>query len=234
LLALLPHQHHRSVRTSLGRRALLFDVDNHADAVFKASPGTVVGPVPLKLGFAVAKVVEIVVGTDAELAAKRPQLEQHARKKYAAQARAHLVQQLRAKSGVKVDEAFLRGLKGLEASPAELDHVVATINGRPLRYRDVHRSIQSIVGGSGHLAGPAVRVQIAWSEVDARLVQDLAAERGYDRRPSVVAQAAAAERYELAIEVVERIRKAVPPPTQNPMRCRATGLDAMRKSVGSR
>ncbi|BDG06840.1 peptidyl-prolyl cis-trans isomerase [Anaeromyxobacter oryzae] len=187
-----------------------------AAAVFAAKPGAVVGPVAAGPGFTVARVLAIEIGDEKGFAAKRESLVEHARKQLATQARAHLAQSLRAGARVQLDEAFLKGVKGLDATPEEQQHVIATVGGKPLRYGDVLPSIRTIAesGMGGHLAGPTVRTQVAWQEIDARLLQDVAVERGYDRRPEVGAQVRGAERNVLALLAAERIRAAAPSPTE--------------------
>jgi hypothetical protein len=187
-----------------------------AKAAFAARPGALVGPVPMKLGFAVAQVLDVVVGDEATFAAKRDALLASVRRKGAAQSRAHLAQQLRAKSGVKLDEAFLRGLEGAKATPADLDHAIAMVNGRPVPYRAIHPAIRSVAGSdaTGHMTGPVVKTQLAWQRIDELLLQDVAVERGYGRNPAVVAQLAAVERNVLATVLAERIRSTAPAPTE--------------------
>jgi hypothetical protein len=67
----------------------------------------------------------------------------------------------------------------------------------------------------GHMTGPTVRIQTAWQEIDARLVQDLAVERGFDRRPEVTAQLPGTERNLLALAAAERIRAAAAAPSES-------------------
>ncbi|HTN51539.1 MAG TPA: peptidylprolyl isomerase [Anaeromyxobacter sp.] len=185
-----------------------------AEAVFGAAPGALVGPVALKNGFAVARVIELNVAAEAEYAARREAVLRHARKELTAQAVSHYTGQLRKQAGVTLDEPFLQGLQGLQASPAELDHVLATVGGRSLRYRDIHPSLEAVAAGSGHMAGPTIKIQLAWREIDARLLQDVAVQRGYEKRPETLARAAVAERNVLALALADRIRASAPPPSE--------------------
>jgi hypothetical protein len=187
-----------------------------AEAAFAAAPGALVGPIAMKLGFAVGQVLEVQLGNEATFTAKRSQLAEHARKKGATQARAHFTQQLRAKAGVTLDEAFLKGLSGTQATPADLDHVIATVNGRPLRYASVFPAVLSLAGNdaTGHMAGPSIKLQLASQEVDARLLQDVAVDRGYEKKPAVLAKLAGAERNVLALAAVQRIRATAPAPSE--------------------
>jgi hypothetical protein len=187
-----------------------------AEAVFRAAPGDLAGPARLRTGFAIAKVVEVKIGTDAEYAAKREAVSEHAKRQLVGVARAHFVEQLRKKAGVTLDEAFLAGLKGLAATPAEMDHAIANVNGAPLRYQEVYPAIRAVAGssGNGHMAGTAVKLRLAWREVDERLLQDAAIERGYAKRPEVAARAAMAERNVLALGMAERIRAQAAAPSE--------------------
>jgi hypothetical protein len=188
-----------------------------AEAVFAARPGAIVGPVAAGPGFTVARVLAIVIGDEAGFAEKRASLAEHARKQMGSEARAHLVQGLRAAASVRLDESFLKGLHGVEATAEEQQHVIATVNGRPLRYGDVLPHVRTIAASSmgGHMTGPTVRIQTAWQEIDARLVQDLAVERGFDRRPEVTAQLPGTERNLLALAAAERIRAAAAAPSES-------------------
>lgn len=189
-----------------------------AAELFRAAPGAVVGPVALADGFALTRPLRREIGLDAAFAARRPSLEQYARSQLVAQARQHLTAQLRARAGVAIDEAFLRGVSPSGPTPEQLDHVVATVHGRPLRYREIDASLRALGAASGHMAGPGVRVAIAGQHVEALLLEDLAVQRGFDRAPQVTARRAEWERAALAAAAAERIRKGAPAPSEEEIR----------------
>ena len=182
--------------------------------MFAAKPGAVVGPVASGPGFALAQVIDVRIGDEAGFAAKRDPITVRARQQIAGQARGHLLKQLRAKAAVRLDEAFLQKVNAFSPTPAEQAHVIASVNGRPVRYADVLPSLLALARGGigGHLGGPTVRVQLAWQLIDAWLLQDIAIERGFGRRPEVLAQLPAAERNVLALLTAEKIRASAPAP----------------------
>ncbi|HET8542588.1 MAG TPA: peptidylprolyl isomerase [Anaeromyxobacter sp.] len=185
-----------------------------ADALFAANPGDLVGPAELDPGFALAVLHEKQIGTDQLFAAKRESLLASARRQTAVVAREHLVEQLRAKAKIEVDEAFLAGLSGSSPSDAELKHVVAKLNGKPLvKYEAIWPQIRQLGGQSGHMANAKVKVRLANQAVDDRLVEDVAIERGFHRSAAVLSQRAELERSALAAACAERIQSAVPAPT---------------------
>ena len=154
----------------------------------------------LSLGWAVARVVERSVADEAGFAERREALLAMARSRMADQARAHAVERLRKSSGAVLDERFLESLGGrVEVTEAELDHVIATVNGRPVRYRSVHPQVAEILRAvRGHGAGSKTRVDLAWKELEARLLGDEAVARRFDRAPAVTAVLPAIERNILA------------------------------------
>ncbi len=188
-----------------------------AAAVFGAGASRLAGPFEFSAGWAIVEVLERSVGDEAAFSARRAALAEHARKQLASEAKAHLAKQLRAKAGVVLDEAFLRGLEGARASPQDLAHPIATIAGREIRYAEIHPTIRALggSGGDGHLASAAVKVQLAWQLIDARLLQDLAISRGYATAPEVLASVAVAERNILAGAAADRIRSAAPAPSED-------------------
>jgi len=170
-----------------------------AAEVFRAGAGALVGPVQLPLGWAIARVVEVKIADEAGFAARRESLASFAREQAAGQAKQHLLGQLRSRAQVELDEPFLASLKGrTELSPAELEHVIATVNGRPLRYGAIHPTVVRLFGAvRGHGAGAAV-IGLARGEIDARLLGDEAVAKGFDRSPAVLAVLPGVERNLLA------------------------------------
>jgi len=184
-----------------------------AAPLLSAAPGALVGPVEGEKGWLVVRVLRKEIGSDADYAARRPMLLASFRKQTLDAGRSHLVEQLRAKSGVKLDEAFLGGLRGAAPTPEQLQHVIATVGGAPVRYADVYPKIASLGGQAGHMASPAVKVQLANSVVNERLVEAFAIERGLDKAPEVVAQRPELERNAITVLVAARIQAAVKRPS---------------------
>jgi len=188
-----------------------------ARAVFAAEKGALVGPVELKLGWAVARVKEKSVGDEAGFAARRDALAQFAWQQAVGQAVQHYKAQMRARAGVKIDEAFLKGLgTRIEPTAAEREHVIATVKGRPIRYGDILPAVRRLSAGKegGHASGATVKTLIAWSEVDGLLLEEEAIGRGYDRDPAVAEAARAFEREAGGRAAAERIRRSAPAPAE--------------------
>lgn len=188
-----------------------------AAAVFGTAASRLAGPFAFSAGWAIAEVLERSVGDEAAFTARRAGIAEHARRQLASEAKAHLAKQLRAKAGVVLDEPFLRRLEGARATPQDLAHPIATVDGREVRYAEIHPTIRALggSGGDGHLASATVKVQLAWQLIDARLLQDLAISRGYARTPEVIASVAVAERNILAGAAAERIRSAASAPSED-------------------
>ena len=186
-----------------------------ASAIFGATPGSVVGPAKGATGVTIARVLGTAIGTDEAFAERREALLTHARKRLAEQMRRQLIEHVREKAKVQVDEAFLRGLQGTAATTEQLGHVVAVVNGRPILYRDIHETVVAFGSGGGHVAGGGVKIQLAWRAVETRILEDVAAERGWERRPEVVALGPEIERAALAAAAGEAIRRAVPAPGED-------------------
>lgn len=202
-----------------------------AEVAFRAKLGELFGPVELKLGWAIGRVEERAISDEAGYPARREALVAFARKQLAAQTRQHLTAQLKAKHGAKVDEPFLRSLGNrTDATPAELDRVIATVNGKPLRYRTIHATISSLAGSGGHLAGPATKVALAQRAVEEHLLADAALERGLDQAPEVARVLPGIEWNILASAYVARVAKAPAAGTADPkVRARLDELRARAK-----
>jgi hypothetical protein len=186
-----------------------------ATALVAASPGQLVGPVEGQNGWVVARLLKKELGTEAAFAARRASLTRFGKAQAAEQAKRHLVAQRRAKAGVTVDEPFLAATRGLEASPAQLDHPVAQVGGAPIRYRELVTALSGIAAAGGHGgASLAMKQQVLSSLVDERLLQDLALERGSDRAPEVVARRPDFERAALAQAAAQRILDGAPAPSE--------------------
>lgn len=177
-----------------------------AEEAFRAAAGALVGPVQLKLGWAIARVTERSIADEAGFAERREALASFARRSIAAEARRHLAEQLKARHGVQVDEAFLRSLgTRADATPAELDHVIATVNGSPIRYRAIHPTIAQIAAGVGHGAGPSAKISFARQAVEEQLLAAAAQERGLGASPVVARVLPGIERNVLASALVARL-----------------------------
>lgn len=166
--------------------------DALATAVFAAKPGTLVGPVQLANGWAVARVDERSLADERELPKFRPQIEAYARRTAAGKAKAHLLGQRRNSASVTVDDAFIKTLKlPIVASPADLDRTVATVGTRALKLRDVLPAIRSTPAmshGSTMIVTRAVHVF-----VDDLLLAEEGFRAGVDRSPAGAAAVARAE-----------------------------------------
>lgn len=180
-----------------------------AAALFAAAPRAIVGPVQTQLGFVVARLLRKEIGGEDQFAARREQLRAFARKQFEGSMRAEASKHLRETSHVQLDEKFL-GSVGTPPTKAELDHVIATVNGRPVRYREVYDTLRAVGAASGHLSGPSTRIGLAWKEVEKRLLQDYAVEKGFDRSPEIAARAPEIEREGLALAAIDRLRAATP------------------------
>jgi hypothetical protein len=198
-----------------------------ADAVFGGALGAWAGPLALKLGFALARPVERRVGDEAGYQAARPSLLAFTKKRQADQARDHLAKQNRAKAGAVLDEKFIAGLEQrVIGTPAEMKHVIATVNGRPLPYEEIVPGLLAFLGGGqGHMSGPTIKISVAWQEIDARILADMARAKGLDRDPAVAEALAGAERRILAAAAADRLRgSATGPDGEKVLRKALTGL----------
>lgn len=185
-----------------------------AEPVFKASVGSLVGPMPWAMGWAVARVDRRTIGDEAGFKAKRTNLEQHARNMVIGQAKEHFLRVIRDREKITIDERFLDGL-GTRIDPAndaEAGHVLATVRGVPMRYVDVLPGIRDAKRtiGSMHAPGPAVKKQVVDKLLDDWILAALARERGLDKSPDVQARLAQAERMALAGAAIDRISAGVP------------------------
>jgi parvulin-like peptidyl-prolyl isomerase len=180
-----------------------------ADTVFSAPLGEFVGPVQTKLGWQVLRVNQRTIGDDALFEKKRPQLIRFAEKSLAREVRAHFLQGLRADHPVELDLAFLdQTEKRTTASAEELEHVVATSHGRPLRYRAVFQQLLAVSRGraSSHTSGPGMKRSLALELIDLELLADAAIERGFGDAPAAVAAAERAERAAMTATYAAQLR----------------------------
>lgn len=177
-----------------------------ADAAFAAETGALFGPVELKLGWAMGRVVERTVADEAAFPSRRAALESFVRRQLAAEALRHLKDRLAARAAVSIDEAFLRGLgHRTNPTPKELEHVIATVNGAAVRYAAIHEALSYIASAGGHGAGPETKLSLARKAVDDRLLEVAAVERGLASSPAVSAVFPGIERYLLANALASRV-----------------------------
>lgn len=190
-----------------------------AELVFSLPVGGFGGPIELAAGWGIVKVLERTLGDDAGFAAQRDSIARFARQQAAEAARTHLKDQLRRGAKITVDDAFLESLgKRMDATPAERDHVVATVDGEQIRYREVEASIRSLSAGSGHLGGPTIRKRLVMNEVEDRLVEKAAERRGLPSSPKVTARVPSIERRVLATAVVDKARESASRPSEKELR----------------
>jgi parvulin-like peptidyl-prolyl isomerase len=183
-----------------------------AGEAFSAPIGSVFGPVQLELGWAIAKVVERTIADEAGFAARREAIAAFARDQMRSQVRTHLVEQLRRKAKASVDEAFLAKV-GRPPSASDLDHAAATVNGKPIPYRDLVKYETGIPGGHG---ASAARSAFAWREVDRIVLETEALAKGFDRSPAVARTLPGIERNLLASAASERIAGRADASTADP------------------
>jgi hypothetical protein len=208
-----------------------------AEVAFTAPIGAAAGPARLDTGFALVQVVERRIGDEAGYAAARESLLRTGRTQAAEAIKVHLREQFRKRAKVTTDQAFLASLgRRPEATAAELDHAVATVNGKAVRYREIEPSIRQIAAGSGHEVGAEVRARVLELEVDERLLQEAAAERGLLSDPAVTAKLPALERRVLAIALLDTMSAGAPPSQREAKRLqllqtKATELKARARIV---
>lgn len=186
-----------------------------AERAFAAPVGSVQGPIEADAGWVVVKILARHLGDEAGFQAQREALVLHATKGAVAQARAHLARQLRAQQQVALDEAFLAALpKGNEATAEQRAHVLSQVAGQPLTYGEILPTLKQLTAASGHASSGTVKIQVAWQEIEARLLQDAAVRRGYADDASVKARLPAIESVALVQALADQVSAAVEPPTE--------------------
>jgi len=184
-----------------------------AEPVFTAPVGVPAGPVALELGWALFTVVQRSVGDEAGYARKREGIAAFLLSQQIGALREHLRAQLRKRAKVTIDEPFL-GAVGPAPTPAELEHVVATVNGEPIRYAEIEPAARQIVRSSGHDPGAGLRRDLLDKVIGERLLEQAAAERKLLDHPAVAARFPAAERRVLATVWVENLAAGIPQPSE--------------------
>ncbi len=191
------------------------EIDPALAPLFDVAPGQIVGPVQARNGWVIAKLIRKEIGAEDQFASRRPALAANARNAARAQIRGHLAQQSRAKAAVTIDEPFLRSLDGLGATPEQLGHVAATVNGRPILYRDVLPRIRVLASASGHGASANVKLAVVSQVIDERALEDLAIERGHGKSPAVAALRPEIEQWAVASAAAEAIQAAAAAPSED-------------------
>jgi len=163
------------------------------EAVFSAKVGELGGPVQLALGWAVFRVQERELGDEADFQARLPDIRAFAQQQAKEKARSHYLMLLRNQFHVVLDEESIKAT-GTRVLPQgdEATHPVATVAGKAVTLGDVLAELRRTFGGAvgGHASGPAVKNELAWSLIDAALLEHEATARGWNRDPSVAAAAA--------------------------------------------
>ncbi len=182
------------------------------DFAFRAPLKQPAGPVKLALGWGVIEVLERTVAPESGLAARREKLVAFAQQQLRRQIRTHYLGQLRKQAGVVLDEKFLQSTgKRLDATPAEEQHVVATVYGKPMRYGELLPEVRRLAGGmtGGHFSGPSVKLEVAGEEANERALGETAMRRGYGTSPRVAAVLPDIERDAMVRAFAEDLRKRV-------------------------
>lgn len=185
-------------------------------AAFAAPVGEVFGPVPLSLGVGVGRVQERHLGDEQGFAAARNGIARVAVQMARSQARVHYLSQLRKSLKVDVDEAFVQSTgTEIELPPDRADRPVASIAGKPIRYLDILPELRRLSRGKagGHFSGPSVKMEILRAEIDRRLLEEAAMQRGFGDDPQVAAALRQPRRDALTRALAARIRAAIPPPS---------------------
>jgi len=194
-----------------------------AAAAFASPLKTWFGPVPLQLGFAVARVLDRTVGNEAGFAARRGEIEAFASIQARQEMRQHYRQQLRARARVRLDEAFITSTGSrLDATAAELERPIAQVNGRAILYGDVLPAIRDLARGqaNSHLSGATVKKEVAWNEIDKILLADDAIARGHGKAPEIERELRTTLRWILARAAADRIREGAPKPSESDIEAR--------------
>lgn len=179
-----------------------------AKEAFSAKLGTLLGPIEMQLGWGVAMVTERSIANEAEFPARRSDLEKFLSSQNVAAARTHYLGARRKQLKVSVDEKFLAGLgKRVDMTPAEADHAVATVDGKPIRFRDVNYLIRALASGAAgsHTSGPATKKRVIDEYIDDRILATDAVTEKVDRIPGVAQTVAHAQSLALALADAEAI-----------------------------
>ena len=186
-----------------------------SQAAFSAPFDTPVGPIPVPKGFAVIVVHERQVGSDSKMAAELAELRQKAALSKREPAVEQFLAKLRKQRHARVDSAFLeRTGDRLDASPDDLERVVATAGTLTVRYADVTGPLRQIGDGTATARASAeTKHRLCWTLLDRKLLEDMAVARGANSTPQVVRALRRFERRVLALAYVRKLGDAVPAPS---------------------
>lgn len=205
-----------------------------AAAVFAAPVGGTVGPVKLKVGFAIARVDERTSANEADLPRYRDQIVAYARRTAVARARAHLLERRRKEAAVTIDDPFVASLKlPIDERSGELDRPVATIGKSKILLRDVLPALRAAqLGGHG---ATLVITRAVHSVVDEFLLAQEAERVGLDKTAAGVAELARAEVRALSRAQGEAIISRLPRKATREQQMAALGrrVAELRKELGA-
>jgi hypothetical protein len=188
-----------------------------AKAAFSAPLGTLVGPIEMKMGWAVASFTERAIADEAGFEAQRASLETYLKTRTVYAAKAHYLESRRKQLKVTFDEKFLAGLGArVDMTPAEAQHAVATLDGKPILYRDVQSIVRSLAGGAAgsHTSGPKMKKRVIDEYIDELILADVAVAEKLDRLPSVAQAVARAQSLALAVAAAQAIAAKAKPGDQ--------------------
>ena len=179
-----------------------------AQVVFTAPLNTFVGPVKLPLGAAVVRVRERQLGSEDGFPAKKESLRRFVEDQLRHQYKTHFLTQLRKQAGLKIDEDFLKQTGTSLKLDQNADHVVATVYGRPVKYRAVVEEVRRLAGGKegGHASGPTVKSSYASALADQLLLEHEAIARGFGKDPTLAEPLKAVARDTMLAVTGQRIR----------------------------
>ncbi len=186
------------------------------EPAFSAPLGKLVGPLEVDLGWAVLKVEERTLGNDADFAARRESLTRFVQEQSRVQVRQHFVSQLRKQYAVTLDEAFLTGTgTATEASAEQAAHALATVGQRTVTYGEVLAEMGKVLGGrqGSHFSGTTVKKEFAWTLIDQLLLEEAALSRGWGTKPELEAAVERVQRYVSVRVLADKLRAAVPAPS---------------------
>jgi parvulin-like peptidyl-prolyl isomerase len=206
----------RSTGGDVGTRTRMNLPPALAAVVFTAPLKQVQGPIALDAGFALYEVVERTLADESAFPPRREALRAFAVGQFQKATKGHLVEQLRKKHGVTLDEAFLQkmGIR-LDATPEEAAYVLAKVGGRPLRYGEVLSDVQALARGQAgsHASGGRIKIELAKNRLDKMVIEAEALARGLGAAPEIQAALWQYEQAVLARALDVKLRAEVARPS---------------------
>ena len=186
-----------------------------ATDVFSGPLGRWLGPYDVGGKFFVVKVLDRKVVDSQVAQGSNAQVRARLTAERQAAAAASLVQELRTKAKVAVDEPFLKGAASRgEVTAADRKHVVATVGAGKITYGDVIDALGSM-GGQMHARRTEAMLSATTAQlVDRMIVEQAAAGGKYDKNPAVQKAYASARRDILVEAYWDDVAARTPPPTQ--------------------